>query len=328
MVRVSGGLPRQAWLAIVIALVALAFAVSTPAFRSNQAIFAILGAFTQLAMLALGQSLVMAAGGVDLSIGSTYGLALMIVGALQYAGYTDEVTLVAGLGAGLVVGVTNGLLVTKLRFMSFIATFGTLAIVRAGAYLIHYGPLAGTQLSITGMWIDVATGHSLLWVPPRFLILIGLALVVWFLLSRTSFGLWCYATGGNLNAARAAGIPVDRVRMVTYVVAGLLAALAGMIGGGALGGARPYAGGGMELMSIAAVIIGGTSLAGGSASILGAMLTVLLFTLGSRGLAIMGVAPHFNDIANGLIVIGALVVAGLSLRRGVAGKEATGIRGG
>jgi len=312
MGRGRGALSWQAWLAIVVALVVLVPAVTIEGFRHPLTVFVLIRAFALLGMLGVGQSLVMAAGGIDLSLGSTFGISAMIMAWLHHLGYGFEVTLFAGLGAGSAIGLINGLLVTKLRFMPFIATFAMLAIIRAGAYLIHYVPLEMIMLSVRGTaWTYLASGHSPLWLPPCFLIVIGLAVGVWWLLSRTRFGLWAYATGGNLNAARAAGVPVDGIRILTYVVAGLLAAVAGMLNAGALEGVRPYFGAGMELMSLAAVIIGGTSLTGGSASILGTMLAVMLFTLADRGIAIIGLAPHSQEIALGLIVLSALVVTRL-----------------
>jgi ribose/xylose/arabinose/galactoside ABC-type transport system permease subunit len=274
-------------------------------------------------MLAVGQSLVMAAGGIDLSLGSTFGFSAMILAMLRHLGYSFEVTVFAGLGVGIAFGLINGLLVTKLRFKPFIATFAMLAIIRAGAYLLHYVALEERMLSVRGtVWTYLATGHSPLWVPPSFLILIGVAVGAWWLLNRTRFGLWAYAIGGNLNAARTAAIPVDRVRILTYVMAGALAAMAGMLNAGALEGVRPYFGAGMELMSLAAVIIGGASLAGGSASIVGTLLAVLLITLADRGLAIMGLAPHSQEIAMGLIVLSALIVARLVPKGAIGEKKA------
>ncbi len=313
----------QAWLAIVVTVVALVPAVTIEGFTHPLTVFVFIKAFALLGMLAVGQSLVMAAGGIDLSLGSTFGFSAMILAMLRHLGYSFEVTVFAGLGVGIAFGLINGLLVTKFRFKPFIATFAMLAIIRAGAYLLHYVALEERMLSVRGtVWTYLATGHSPLWVPPSFLILIGVAVGAWWLLNRTRFGLWAYAIGGNLNAARTAAIPVDRVRILTYVMAGALAAMAGMLNAGALEGVRPYFGAGMELMSLAAVIIGGASLAGGSASIVGTLLAVLLITLADRGLAIMGLAPHSQEIAMGLIVLSALIVARLVPKGAIGEKKA------
>jgi ribose/xylose/arabinose/galactoside ABC-type transport system permease subunit len=313
----------QAWLAIVVVVVALVPAITIEGFTHPLTVFVFLKAFALLGMLAVGQSLVMAAGGIDLSLGSTFGFSAMILAMLRHLGYSFEVTVFAGLGVGIAIGLINGLLVTKFRFKPFIATFAMLAIIRAGAYLLHYVALEERMLSVRGtVWTYLATGHSPLWVPPSFLILIGVAVGAWWLLNRTRFGLWAYAIGGNLNAARTAAIPVDGVRILTYVMAGALAAMAGMLNAGALEGVRPYFGAGMELMSLAAVIIGGASLAGGSASIVGTLLAVLLITLADRGLAIMGLAPHSQEIAMGLIVLSALIVARLVPKGAIGEKKA------
>ena len=316
-----GRLPWQAWLAIVVAIVILVPVAAMEAFRHPLTIFIFVRAFAPLGLVGVGQTLVMASGGIDLSLGSTFGISAMLLATLTQLGYGFGESLVVCLGAGIVIGLINGFLVTKLKFMPFIATFAMLAIVRAGAFIMHYTIMKEIMLTVKGtVWVFIASEHSPLWLPPSTFILIGCAIGGWFLLSRTRFGLQAYATGGNLNAARAAGLPVDRVRILTYVIAGILAAVAGMLSAGALVGVRPYFGGGMELLSLAAAVIGGASLAGGAASILGTMLAVVLFVMADRGLAIIGLAPHTQEIALGMIVLVALVVTRL-VPGGAVGKK-------
>jgi len=275
-------------------------------------------------MLAVGQALVVAAGGIDLSVGSIYGLAGVLLAILHHLGYGFGVTLFAGLGAGCAIGLVNGLIVTKFGLRPFIATFGMLAVVRAVAYLIQEGTIGFGAISVRGTpWTYLASGHSPLYLPPSFFILIGFAVGAWLLLKYTRFGLQAFATGGNLNAARAVGIPVDQVRILTYVISGALAGVAGMLNVGALQSVRPFYGAGMELLSLAAVIIGGASLAGGSASILGTMLAVVLFCVVRLGVGQMGLALHFQHMITGLTVLLALIITRLSARGGIAGKGLT-----
>jgi ribose/xylose/arabinose/galactoside ABC-type transport system permease subunit len=312
----------QAWLAVTVGLVILALALTVNGFTQPSMLFNLTRAFALLGILAVGQSLVMVAGGIDLSVGSTYGFAGILLAILSYSGYGFGATLLACVGVGSAIGLFNGLLVAKLGFKPFIATFAMLAIIRAIAYLSHDIIITLTGATVKApTWKFLSSGHSQLWLSPSFFILIGLAVGAWLLLKYTRFGLWAHGTGGNINAARAVGVPIDMVRIITYVISGVLAAVAGMLSAGAVEGVRPFDGAGDELTSLAAVIIGGASLAGGSASILGTMLAVLLFILVNRSVAIIGLAPHYQQIVSGLIVLLALLLTRLSLGRGSAKKS-------
>jgi len=315
-------LPWEAWLSIVVASVIIAFVATAEGFGTITSLFTVSRAFTLLGMLAVGQALVIAAGGIDLSVGSIFGLTGVLLGILDHVGYGFGVTLGVALGAGMAVGLVNGLLVTKFGFRPFIATFGMLVVLRAAAYLAQQGTIGFGGISVAGTpWSYLASGHSPLYLPPSFFILVALAVGTWLLLKYTRFGLWAYGTGGNLNAARAIGIPIDMVRTLTYVMSGALAGVAGMLNVGALQAVRCFYGAGMELTSLAAVIIGGASLAGGSASILGTLLAVVLFSAVRLGVGQMGLALHFQQVITGLIVLVALVVTRFSLRGGTAGRE-------
>ena len=320
MVRARPALTWNAWLAITIGLVVLTLSLAVPAFAQPSTILSISKTFLLLGMLALGQSCVMLAGGLDISVSSIFGLSGMILAVLNYLGYGFGVTLLAAIGMGCTIGLMNGLLVTKVGLKAFIATFATMVIFRSAAYFIYHiltKQLAGGSV-IGTTWTYLASFQTPLWVPPAFAIFIGLAVGTWLLLNYSRFGLWAYGTGGNLDAARAAGIPVDGVRITTYVISGALAGVAGMLGTGRVQAVGFADGAGMELESIAAVIIGGASLAGGSASILGAMLAVLLIATIRIGVAIIGLEPFFRNFVTGAVILAALVVTRLSVRRGVA----------
>lgn len=322
MNRARTVLTCNAWLAIIIGIIILTFSLAVPAFAQLSTILSISKIFLLLGMLALGQSCVMLAGGLDISVSSIFGLSGMTLAVLNYLGYGFELTVLAAVGVGCTVGLLNGYLVTKVGLKAFIATFATMVIFRAVAYFFYHilmKDLAGASV-IGTTWTYLSSFPTPLWVPPAFFIFIGLAVGVWWLLNRTLFGLWAYGTGGNLNAARAAGIPVDRVRIITYIISGALASLAGMLGTGKLQAVGFADGAGMELESIAAVIIGGASLAGGSASILGTILSVLLITTIKVGVAIIGIEPFFRNFVTGAVILAALVVARFSVNRSVAQK--------
>jgi len=308
----------EAWLFIVTAAVIVLFANTVVGFTQSSAVLNVIRAFTILGIIAVGQSLVMAAGGIDLSVGSIFGLAAVLLAILDQLGYGFGITLLTGVGAGCFIGIINGLIVTKLGFKPFIATFAMLAALRAISYFTMKGTVGLAAQGVTGtIWTDLVRVQSPLWLYPSFFILVALAVGAWLLLKRSRFGLWAYGTGGNLNAARAVGVPVDKVRIITYVVSGALASVAGMLNVGDIQGVRTFDGAGMELLSLAVVIIGGASLAGGSCSILGTLIAVLLISLVRVGVSQMGIALWYQQIITGAVLLAALVLTRLSLRRGV-----------
>jgi len=329
MGRVRRALTWEAWLLIITVAVIALFANIVVGFTQSPAVLNVSRAFTILGIIAVGQSLVMADGCIDLSVGSIFGFAAVLLAILDSLGYGFGITLLAGVGAGCFIGIINGLFVTKLGFKPFIATFAMMIALRAIAYFIMKGTIGLAAQGVTEtVWTDLVRVQSPLWLYPSFFILLVVAVGAWWLLNHTRFGSWARGTGGNLNAARAVGVSVDKVRIITYVASGALAAVAGMLNVGDIQGVRTFDGAGMELLSLAAVIIGGASLAGGSASILGTLLAVLLISLVRVGVSLMGIALWYQQIITGAVLLGALVLTRLSLRRGVSGKEATGIGGG
>lgn len=318
MGRVRRALTWEAWLFIVTAAVIVLLVITVGGFTQSSAVLSVSRAFTILGIVAVGQSLVMAAGGIDLSVGSIFGFAAVLLAILNSQGYGFGITLLTGVGAGCFIGIINGLIVTKLGFKPFIATFAMLAALRAISYFTMKGTVGLAAQGVTGtIWTDLVRVQSPLWLYPSFFILIALAVLAWVLLKRSRFGLWAHGTGGNLNAARAVGVPVDKVRIITYVISGALAAMAGMLSVGNIQGVRTFDGAGMELLSLAVVIIGGASLAGGSSSILGTLIAVLLISLVRVGVSQMGIALWYQQIITGAVLLAALVLTRLSLRRGV-----------
>ena len=322
MDRVRRALTWEAWLSVVVAVVLIVFVVTVQGFSDPSVVLNVSRAVAILGILAVGQSLVMAAGGIDLSVGSIFGFAAVLLAILNSQGYGFGVTLLTGVGAGCFIGIINGLIVTKLGFKPFIATFAMLAALRAISYFTMKGTVGLAAQGVTGtIWTDLVRVQSPLWLYPSFFILVALAVGAWLLLKRSRFGLWAHGTGGNLNAARAVGVPVDKVRIITYVVSGALAAMAGMLNVGDIQGVRTFDGAGMELLSLAVVIIGGASLAGGSSSILGTLIAVLLISLVRLGVSQMGIPLWYQQIITGGVLLVALVLTRLSLRRDTTGKE-------
>jgi ribose transport system permease protein len=259
---------------------------------------------TILAVLALGQTFVIMTRGIDLSIGGTMAFtSALCIGLAVYSGLPTALSLVVCLAAGVVIGVVNGLAVTELGITPLIVTLATLSIARGATFVYTNGAnITPVPDSIAGFGRGEFAG-----VPYSVILLAVLALACHFALARTVFGRSVYATGGNEVAARLAGIPTRRVIVATYVICATMAAIAGLILTARLESAGPRAGVGVELTVIAACVIGGASLFGGTGSITGTLLGVVLISLVSNAINLLGVPPAWDDLVKGFVIFLAAV---------------------
>jgi erythritol transport system permease protein len=268
------------------------------------------------AILAVGMTFVVLSAGIDLSVGSVAGLAGMVAGWALTVGVGGHVTGVWGAIAlatlaACVVGLLNGVLVTRLGVAPFIATLGTLYIARGAALLISNGKtfpdLAGT--AARGQTGFANIGQSfLLGVPSPVWMMIAIAAVAAVLARRTPFGRHVYAIGGNERAARLAGIRVERVKLLTYVFSAACAGLVGMIIASQLEAAHPATGESFELNAIAAVVLGGTSLMGGRGSVGGSLIGAFVIGVLADGLVMLGVSEFWQIVIKGVVIVLAVTV--------------------
>jgi ribose transport system permease protein len=260
---------------------------------------------TILAVLALGQTFVIMTRGIDLSIGGTMALSsALCIGLAVYAGLPTPLALLVCVAVGILVGLINGVAVTMLGITPLIVTLATLSAAR-GATFVYTN---GANITPVPSAISAFGRGELAGVPYSVILLVVLALACHFILARTVFGRSVYATGGNEVASRLAGIPTSRVIMITYVICGVMAAIAGLILTARLESAGPRAGVGVELTVIAACVIGGTSLFGGTGSIAGTLLGVVLISLVSNAINLLGVPPAWDDLVKGLVIFLAALV--------------------
>lgn len=276
----------------------------TPKFLS---VANITNVFTQVsvnAIIAVGMTFVILTGGIDLSVGST----LAISGALSASivKSTGSITL-AILGAsvcGIAIGLVNGILISKGRLQAFIATLATMTIFR-GATLVYTD---GTPISkLPEAFLKIGNA-KLGFIPVPVIITIIIAIIGIFILSQTKFGRYLYALGGNEESAKLSGINTDKIKMMTYVISGFVSAIAGVIITSRIGSASPNAGTGFELDAIAAVVIGGTSLAGGEGKITGTIIGALIIGVLNNGLNLMNVSPFYQSIVKGLVILIAVLL--------------------
>lgn len=260
--------------------------------------------FRQIAingLIAIGMTMVITTGGIDLSVGSILGLTAMVSAYLMVTGVPPIIAVLVCLALGALLGLINGFIIAQYKLQAFIVTLATMTTFRGLTYVISDGkPIS--NISDSALFSFIGKG-DILGIPiPIFIFFIafGIAYVV---LNKTVFGRNVYATGGNETAAKLSGVDVKKTHIMVYVISGFLAALAGLILISRLNSAQPTLGDGYELDAVAAVVIGGTSLAGGRGRISGTLIGILILGVISNGLNIIGVSSFYQEIVKGLIIL-------------------------
>lgn len=251
-------------------------------------------------LLALGMTLVIITGGIELSVGSSMAVVLVVVGKLLGLGLNIYIAALVGIGLGAGLGFINGFLVTKMKLQPFIATMGASSVYRGIAYLITGGwPVLNIPQSFRNLFDGDIVGP----ISSSVVIFIIAMITSSILLKRTRLGTYLYSTGNNEEATRLSGVNVDRTKIWSYVICGIMVALTAMVTLAKLGTGEPAAGQGYETNAIAATAVGGTSLAGGVGSIFGAFLGSILLQALKVGLVVLGVDTFWQYIATGSIII-------------------------
>ncbi|MGI9110127.1 MAG: ABC transporter permease, partial [Opitutales bacterium] len=289
-------------LLFVILLVGLALSLTTDTFLSVANLTNVAKQVSINGILAVGVTFVLLTAGVDLSLGSVVALSGVACATFAHPGeHSVFVPIAVGLLTGAACGLINGALVTRGGVAPFIVTLGMMTIARGLALIVSGGrPVANLSNELTSLAGDF------LGVPIPVLCFAGVAAAAWFFLSRFRLGRHIYAVGGNEHAARAAGVSVERVKLFAYGLCGLLTGLAGVVLAARITTGQPNAGQAYELDAIAAVVIGGTSLAGGVGTIAGTLLGVLLIGVINNGLDLMGVSSYYQAVIKGVIIVGAV----------------------
>jgi ribose transport system permease protein len=255
------------------------------------------------AIIAIGMTLVIISAGIDLSVGSIAGLA-SVVAATVMATSGLGAGVAAGLAVGIVAGAINGILIARVGLAPFIVTLGTLALFRGSALVFTNGqPIYGIPEPFRSIFAGTLGP-----IPTPVILAIVVALIVDFVLRRTTFGEHIIAIGGNEEAARLCGVAVGRVKALIYVIAGALSALGGFVLVARIGAAEPIGGTGYELDAIAATVIGGTSLFGGVGTVGGTLIGALILGGLRNGLTLMNVQSFWQQVASGLVIIFAVLI--------------------
>lgn len=287
----------------LIAIVAT-FSALSPAFLTEQNLFNILQQSSINACVAIGMTLVIISAGIDLSVGSVAALCAVVTAGLMVGGTPVAIAAFAGLTLGAFCGFFNGAMIAFVGLQPFIVTLGTLSLYRAFALIYTNGsPIFGIPDSFRQSF----TGN--IGPVPMPVVIVGVAaFIAWLILRQLPLGEYIVAVGGNEEAARASGVPVIRTKIITYMISGILSALAALILVGRLGAAEPILGNLWELNAIAAAAIGGASLSGGRGSLIGTLLGAIILGAMTNGLTLLNVQAFYQLLATGIIIILAMVI--------------------
>jgi ribose transport system permease protein len=292
-------LPFATLLALFVAL-----AVASPHFLTSTNLSSVVRQTAVINVMALGMTLIIVSGGIDLSVGAILAMGGLIGTMAMAKGYSIPVGILAGVATGAFWGFVNGLLITRLKINPFIVTLGTLGIVRGMTLIISDGlPVH----EIPQAFSFLGEGN-VLGVPFVLWILLACALVVHVMMEHTKLGRYAFSIGSNEAAAFYAGIPVAFHITSVYAIGGMLTGLAGMIEASRLMTGQPTAGQGYELQAIAAVVIGGGSLRGGEGSVSGTLVGAFIMGLLANGSDLLGISPYLQQAIIGAVIILAVTV--------------------
>ena len=291
------------FIAVIAACVFLSFA--TDSFATAKNLYNITRNVTFVAIIALGMTVVIITGGIDLSVGSVLCLCSMILAVVMHAGYNIEIGIAAAIGTALLVGAFNGVLIAYIGMPPFVVTLGMLSIARSLAMVasgntvvFQFGPDHDKLLALGG-------GAWVFGIANPVLYMIVLALLTGFVLRWTKFGRHVFAIGGNEHAATLTGVPVRAIKVAVYMISALSAGVAGIVETGWLGAVTTNIGVGMELQVIAAAVIGGAALAGGAGTAIGALIGAALIEVIRNSLGLLGI----NAFWQGCFIGSAILIA-------------------
>jgi ribose transport system permease protein len=300
-------LPEETGVVVALIVMMAVIGFAKPRFLNPINLFTILGNTTFQGMLSLGMVFLLAIREIDLSVGWIFNFSAVVAALLMVAGLDPWLAMLAGIGFGALLGLVNGLLVTALRLPSIIITLGTFSMFE-GLSLVSNNGRAINPPNPTTSFFTLISAKVLGVVPVVALVFVALTIVLHFVLHRTRFGYRVQAVGSNPDAALLAGIPNGLVRLGTLVLMGAIAGLSGSMYVGFRGAIDPQEGSDFVLTVIAAVIIGGTPLSGGSGTVFGAMVGMLIIQVIASGIIFFGIDTTWSTFVTGAVIIVAVVL--------------------
>nr|WP_245917552.1 ribose ABC transporter permease [Bacillus canaveralius] len=302
---------RQYGLILSLFLLCLVMTFLTDNFLTVSNLMNVARQISVTAIAAVGMTLVIIIGGIDLSVGSILALSGVMAATMYTNVESPVLAIIVAIAVGGAVGFFNGFVTAKGMIAGFITTLATMSAVRGFSFIYTEGvPVSVTSPNFT----FIGTGYFLS-IPVPIIIMIIVLAFGFYLMNRTRFGRYIYAIGGNEQTSKWSGLKVDRIKIYVYMLSGLLTGLAGVILASRLASGQPFAGQGFELDVIAAVIVGGTSLAGGKGNISGTIIGVMLIGILSNGLTLLNVDSYYQMVIKGGIIILAVLIDSLGRRK-------------
>lgn len=302
------------WATLVLIVICLGMSTISSVFASYENIYNTTRNFAFIGIMALGQTVVIITGGIDLAVGSIMGLVGVVFGLLMTAGYSFWFSSAVALIVAMAAGAINGYLIAYLRLSSFVVTLGTLSVARSLALVVSNNKMV-YQFGPDEQLLFALGGGSLWGIPSAILFLVAMALILGFFLNFTAWGRHLFAVGGNEHAARLTGVPVDLMKVSAYVLSALTAGIGAILMVGWLGSVTNALGLTYELRVIAASVIGGANLAGGVGTAYGAAVGAALLEVIRNSLLLAGVDPYWQGTFIGLFIILAVLVEKIRGRR-------------
>ena len=291
------------WVFIAVIAACLFLSLATDSFATTKNLYNITRNVTFVAIIALGMTMVIITGGIDLSVGSVLCLCSMILGVTMHAGYSIEIGIIAALATALAVGAFHGFFIAYIGMPPFVVTLGMLSIARSLAMVasgntvvFQFGPDHDKLLALGG-------GAWVFGIANPVLYMIVLAALTGFILRWTRFGRYLYAIGGNEHAATLTGVPVKPIKVAVYMISSLSAGIAGIVQTGWLGAITTNIGAGLELQVIAAAVIGGAALAGGTGTAIGALIGAALIEIIRNSLGLLGINAFWQGCFIGSAIL-------------------------
>jgi ribose transport system permease protein len=302
--RLSFAVLRDAGILLGLLLIFVVFSLLSPYFLTEQNLINVLQQSSINGCIAVGMTLVIIAGGIDLSVGSTAALAAVVSASLMVSGAPMPLAVVVAGLIGIAAGFVNGAMVAYAGLQPFIVTLGTLSVYRALALIATDGnPVFGLPASFRSLFA------AKLWIfPVPVLLVVVVGALAGILLRRSPLGEYLLAVGGNEEAARVAGVPIQRTKIASYMISGGLASVGALILMAWLGAADPTLGNLWELQAIAAAAIGGASLSGGRGSVIGTVLGAVILGTVTNGLTLLNVQAFYQLLATGIIIVVAMLI--------------------
>lgn len=302
------------WVMIAVMIISVVMAQISPVFATQDNFFNVTRNFAFIGIIALGMTAVIITGGIDLSVGSIMGLVGIIVGMVLNAGYPLMVGVVAGLLTALACGVVNGVLIAYLNLSPFVVTLGMLSIARSLAMVFSENKMIYEFGPDEDLFAELG-GGMIYGVANPVILLVILTVVFAIVFKYTTWGRWVYAIGGNEQAARLTGVPVNRIKLSVYMLSAFMAGISAILIVGWLGSAINALGQTYELRVIASTVIGGANLMGGSGGAFGAFIGAALIEVIRNSLLLAGVDPNWQGAFVGLFIILAVTLEKIRGRR-------------